>query len=420
MKAAQFDFVSFDDDELITENALIKDLSPEHLKVIFSEHQMGHYLPLTTLTYALTYKFFGEAPTPFHIFSILLHLICSWLVFLFIKLLTKSQYIALGVSVVFALHPMNTESVAWISSRSNLMFSLFYLASMIQYLRYNQSSDLNKILSVYLFFGLGLLCKSAMLTLPLTLLLIDWYQEGKITRKQIIGKIPLCIASFVFGILAIHFAGKFGTLNNPENFSSVERFCIGFRALIMQIEKFVLPINQSAIHFNPRSESIPTIVYLSPVIFLGIASIAFLKRNKTVIFGLIFFLIQMILVSQFIGIGNTITAERYAYLSHIGISLVLFTIILRFVKSQILRTSVLIMIVAILGILSFNRMDVWKNSESLYSNVISVYPDYGYGYYGLALAKQQQSLFKESLSLLDLAIEKESYFPNAINNRGNI
>ena len=211
------DFVwNWDDNEYIIENPVIKDISLNSLFTHFKIYQLGNYHPLTTISYAIEYKLFGENPLPYHINNITLHLINSLLVFIFIKKLTGKNEMAAIVSLLFAIHPLHTESVAWISERKDLLFTVFYLASLIFYMKYLKESVLddknikNKTTSsdkkVYIkkfipkanpfislirspltistfLFLLSLFSKAMGVSLPVVLLLIDYLLKRKLNIK---------------------------------------------------------------------------------------------------------------------------------------------------------------------------------------------------------------------------------------------
>ncbi len=416
-------FVNLDDDELITENPIVQDFSKNNLKYAFTHHQMGHYLPITTLTYQLSYFFFKNNPTPYHIFSLIIHVLNIFLIYLILKKLKIKDFTVIFTCLVFALHPLNVESVSWISARSNILYFFFYLLSVYSYISY---SGLKKNILTFLFFLLSCLSKSAAVTLPITLFMIDWYNNSSINiKKSIISKIPYLLISICFGLLAIHFSKQFGTFEVNNQFLWYDKLFLSSYALLFYIVKFFFPIHLSAIHFFPdKAPFLPWLYYTAFPIVLSLFGIIiyFIKKNKlsrVFTFGILWFIIHLFLVLQWLSIGNVITTERYVYAPYVGLSLIFFHLL----EKNILSIGIRWFIVGFMGLIflgiTYNRTKVWENSYTLYTDVIDKYPDKGYGYYGRGIYLLEQQHLDSAIRDFTLAIDKEKYFPNAYLNRGN-
>ena len=147
------DFVNWDDDVNIIQNNNIKNLSSENLKNIFTHSFIGGYTPLTTLSFAINYKFSELNPKPYHITNILLHLACTLLVFILLKQLGMNLFITFTVTLLFGIFPMRVESVAWITERKDVLYSFFFLLSAISYLQYMKDKKTVYYLLALLAFG---------------------------------------------------------------------------------------------------------------------------------------------------------------------------------------------------------------------------------------------------------------------------
>lgn len=202
-------FVSFDDRDYVTDNPVIRDISFTGIKVIFSSYVAGNYHPITVLFDAVIYHFFKLNSLPYHAFILLLHLINIILVFIFISLIDKNDrqskgktsnltlYTTLFVAALFALHPMHTETVNWVSDLKDLTYTLFFLSSLICYIKYirnkTQDTSINNYILCIFFFLMSLLSKSAAVTLPFVLLLLDYWYDRKFRLKIILEKLPFFI-----------------------------------------------------------------------------------------------------------------------------------------------------------------------------------------------------------------------------------
>ena len=193
-------FVNWDDDQYIQENWIIHTFN---IKEIFTGYFMGNYHPLTMLVLAIEYKLFGIAPTGYHLINLLIHLLNIILVYKLIVLLSDKKYVALIACLLFGIHPIHVESVAWVSELKDLLYAFFFLLSIIYYLKFIKSGD--KIFYFYslLLFLPALLSKAMAASLPLAMLLIDYFMGRKINLKNFLEKIPFFIIALIFGVLAI-------------------------------------------------------------------------------------------------------------------------------------------------------------------------------------------------------------------------
>ncbi len=136
-KTATYDFVNFDDKTYVLYNPVIKEITLDNLEKIFSEFNFSNYQPLVHLTYAVEYYFFGQNAAGYHIISVILHILNSILVLYLIFFLSKDSTIAFIVALLFSLHPMQVETIAWISEQKGLLSTFFYLLSFLSYIRYS-------------------------------------------------------------------------------------------------------------------------------------------------------------------------------------------------------------------------------------------------------------------------------------------
>lgn len=204
---------SWDDREYVTQNTVIQHLSPHSMARIFSTFFASTYLPLTMLSYMFDYRFFRLDPFGYHLTNLIFHLLNCLLVFWFVRLLSWNALVSFIAAIFFGVHPLHVESVAWISERKDVLYSFFFLLSMICYCHYLQTRKTGKVywLAV-VFFVFSLISKAMAITLPLLLLLTDYLKGRKYDRGMIADKIPFLIFAVCFGILGIY--GQGPTLQN--------------------------------------------------------------------------------------------------------------------------------------------------------------------------------------------------------------
>ena len=190
----------WDDDDYIKNNPLVRSLN---IKDIFSNFVMGNYHPLTVLSLALQFKIFELSEAGYHFVNFSIHTLNTILVFYAINLLSGKKGVALIAAGLFGIHPMHVESVAWICELKDLLYSLFFICSFIYYLKYQDGKNKKYYTYALIFFLLSLLSKAMAASLPVLLLLADYFRGIKINSKSIAEKIPFFILSIIFGFIAI-------------------------------------------------------------------------------------------------------------------------------------------------------------------------------------------------------------------------
>ncbi|MEA3479373.1 MAG: tetratricopeptide repeat protein, partial [Bacteroidota bacterium] len=373
----------WDDGEYLNDKH-ISELNLKNTGNYFSNYYLGMYQPLSVLTIAINHHFSGTRPAPYHATNLLLHLICIILIFRIFMEISNNQVFAGIAALLFALHPMNVEAVAWIAARSTTLFTLFYLSAILSYLRYLKNKDLKYYFYTLMLFACALFSKSMAMTFPLALILIDYLKQGEISKKSLIDKVPLLVLSFIFGLVTIDAARSFGHLEGMEySFSLINRLFIISYALVLYIFKFFIPIKLSVIYGFPGEANafLPVEYYLSIiVIVLIIAGIWKTKTyKKELIFGCLFFLVTIAPVLPIFWSRMFLAGERYVYLPYLGLIYVMGIMIKMLYEGQSrhidkYRSTIAITAIiylAFMGATSFRRSKVWKDPEQLLSAVIT-------------------------------------------------
>ncbi|MCD6010484.1 MAG: hypothetical protein K0Q79_346 [Flavipsychrobacter sp.] len=380
------DIATWDDTPYIRENALVKDLSWEGIKHIFSTPSMGNYHPLTILSYAIEYSFVQLEPWLYHFDNLLLHVLCTVLVYWLVWLLSKNRIAAVITALLFGLHPMHVESVAWAAARKDVLYGAFYLGALVLYVYYLRATSKKGLLyaGVLLLFLFSLLSKPVAVTLPLTLLLIDYIEKRNWTKQVIIEKLPFFILSLAFGIAAIKSQHTAGAMAMQKiEYSALERIALGGYAFITYLWKAVVPAGLRCLYHYPEKVggSISSVFYLYPVIAITLIALAwkFLRRNRILVFGLLFFIVNIALLLQFMQVGEAIVAERYSYIPYIGLFFIAGWYVSQYYetgKSNVRYAVLLLSVVCIgcMGFISSERCKVWADDISLWRDEIEKEP----------------------------------------------
>jgi len=389
------DFVNWDDDGYVIKNELIKEFTFKNIKKIFTTSFVSMYTPIAVLSYAVEYKIFNLNPHAYHTTNLIFHLLNSIVVFWLFLILSRNNKISFFVSIFFAIHPMHVESVAWIAERKDVLYALFYLGSMIAYLRYLKNFDQKKylILSIILFI-ISLFTKPMAVSLPFVLFLLDYYYERKIEKRAIIEKIPFFVLAIFFSILAVYTESD--AIERELLYSFPEITVFFFYRSCFYFFKLFMPLNLSAIHPYPNKIDglLPFKFILSPFIFTLIVilliylSIRFKKHRKTIIFGVLFFYITIAPVLQFIPVGQAIVAERYTYIPYLGLFFIVATFVQHFyddyVKNRAIFKALFLLlffiIVASTGYMTWQRCHIWRDGIIFWSDFIKNNPNSPAGY----------------------------------------
>jgi len=412
--------LGMDDDMYILDNSLLKSFD---LRAHFSEYIAGNYHPLTTLSYSVEYFFFGMNKTAFHTTNLLLHLLNTFLVFLFVSALLKNEMVAVISAGIFALHPMHVESVSWISERKDQLYTLFYLTSLIQYLKYKSLSKMKNLLLCGGSFILSLLSKSMAVTLPLMLFAIDFYQKSHLTSRIFLSKIPFFGLSVLFGIIALKSQSTGNTFYELHlNYSIFERASMLCYSVVFYMYKFLTPVNLSVYHFYPHEvELLPKMCPLIiTVVSWQLWKIRKSELGKITLFGFAIFIISLLPVLQLIPVGRAFASERYTYVAYIGLALPVAFFLntwLSHPKFKLMSLSIIIMATIVFSYLSFERNEVWKSSETLFTDLISKYPESGFGYYSRGVVYDHTNRLDLALKDYDSSILYNPNFHKSFNNR---
>ena len=423
------EFVEWDDDVYILTNNYIKDLSWHGIKTIFSVYYEGNYHPLTCFSNAVEYKLFGLNPKAYHFFNLVIHLLNVALVFRFIRLLSNNVNASAIVALFFAIHPMHVESVVWASERKDVLYAFFYLLSLIYYLKWKDGKGKYYKLSL-VYFLCSLLSKSMAVTLPAVLIVIDYFkspvdfQRSRISARYFLKHLPFFVLSVIFSIIAF-FSQQVGTEAVPT-YSFIDRIILASYGVAFYIIKSVLPVNMSAIILFPQKSGgmFPLQYYVAPLIFPAIIILIYKLKNyrKHLIFGLLFFLITISIVSQFFPFGKAIVAERYTYIPYLG----LFFIVGKIYSNTIEKNSktflkyILFVIAIIFSIVSFQRVKIWKSSNTLFTDAIEKDNNCALAYNNRGNYKNSIKDYRGALSDYSEAIRSDKNYFNAYKNRGRV
>ncbi len=427
LPALNKDFINYDDDLYITQNPNIVNFSFAHLPSIFSSFYEAQYSPVPTLIYGLIRMASGFNPLLYNLVAVFLHLITTMLVFKFIWSLGSNFRISFATAALFGIATLQVESVAWLAAvYKTCLYSIFFLSSLIVYVNYVKTKKIQLyIFSVLLFFT-SCFCKEQAVSLSLAVIAIDIYFGRKLFNwKVLLEKLPFFMISLAFGLITMA-----ATKSNKDiittTFSFSDRLIYASYALCLYIVKLFVPFKLSLYYpyFSLNKSMMLYLLFPLLLVALGVLYIwAIKKKNRFIIFGGLFFLVNMIfsLALQVVAVRPTVMADRYVYLGSIGIFFIVAKGLDILAEKKLIKpsliTSVFLVFFMITSVLTYSRNKVWKNTISITTDVVNKYPvplmwvNRGYEY-------RQRKEYDKALSDYNNAIKTDSTYALAFHNRG--
>ena len=398
-------FVRWDDGLLIYDNPAVWAITPATLKAIFTSYDPELYIPLTFLSYQIDFLIGGTKPVIYHLTNLLFHtgnaLLTAW----FTYLLSRRKWIGLVCGLLFAIHPLHTEAVAWASARKDVLSTFFFLLTLIGYLRYRRIGKFYRhSIVAYL---LALMAKVTVATLPVLLLLIDIFDGRKLDRKVLKEKIPYFALSVVFGIIAI-----FGKTSVLQRATLLEKMLMACKSTVFYLQKIVWPTELSVLYPYVGSIGLTNPDFLWPalsVITLFIIAFLSLRRTRAVFFGIFFFLITISPTFLNFAKGEMdlyFASDRYAYAGSIGIFFLIALGLSQLMQklSPKIVTGGVGVVILLFAFMAHTQSQTWRNTETLFGNVIEHYPNSHVAHNNLGNIYRRQDYLEKSIEHYEQAI----------------
>lgn len=372
-------FVNWDDNTYVVTNLTIRSLG--NFWDLMTVPVQGNYHPLTMLSLALNYAVSGLQPWSYHAVNLIFHLLNTYLVFrLAMQLSRDNVLIAYTVSLLFGIHPMHVESVAWVSERKDVLYSCFFLLGLLSYLKYLDKQD-QKALWVSLgWFVLSLASKPAAVIFPVVLFLVDLWRRRQIDLKVLLEKIPFLVLAGLVGYLTFQAQATSGATDSKDLFTLGSRVLFFFYGFMVYFLKMLVPVSLAAFYpFPTIGADWPIGYWIAPAFFVLVAAACWLARKKypVVAFGIGFYFINLVLVLQLFPVGSAVVAERYTYMPYIGLFFVLGWFLNEWFKDKTTNAVALVSGIGfILMVMAFRQAAVWENSLTLWDNSANTHPSH--------------------------------------------
>ena len=373
-----------------------------------------HYWPLTYTTFWLEHKIWGLEPSGYHVVNVLLHLLNSLLLWrLLVRLAVPGAWIA---AAVFAAHPLHVESVAWIIERKDVLSGLFYLTAVLAWLRFLERPRPWRHGLALLLFAAGLLSKSVVVTLPVALLIVQWWKSGRITGRDLQRLAPFFLVALLITALDLY-SVSVGSGSGFLDYSLPERVLIASRALWFYAGKLAWPTGLAVIY--PRwdiSLGDPWAwLYLAAALVL--AAVLWLTRHRIgrgPLAGALFFAVTLSPVLGFVNHGYmafSFVADRFQYLAGIGVMAVVIGAAAHGAGRlpgglKMGATGLLMAVLALLGTKTWRQAEIYRDNIHFFSHIVSLNPVARYAHHHLGNALNSAGRPDEALAAARIALEQ--------------
>lgn len=482
LPSLQNGFVNWDDNQYVYENPNIRSLDFKLIKWSLTAAVGGLWHPVTVLSLAFDYALWGLNPWGYHLTNILFHAFNTFLVFIVaVKLVKygsfkkdesgiKALLSGILTALLFGIHPLHVESVAWVSERKDVLSSFFFLSSILAYLRYSSIGGPKRPIfyaASFISFILALMSKPMAISLPIIFLIFDYYPLRRLTAANSVlrEKIPFFAFSLLASLITIWVQRLGGALQTLEEYPFAERVLIAVRALVFYLAKMVLPSNLAPYYPHPVRIDLFTIEYMGSIILLTMITILCitqsLKGYRLFLAIWLYYIVMLIPVIGIVKVGDQSMADRYTYLPSFGPFFLVglgITYLFRKLSKKHWQLAIIVLLIfmySFLVIKTIRQIAIWGDNMSLWSyeikllpgkaakaylnrgnafidignyrqgledfnEAVRINPSYALAYYNRGRAYYDLRKYELAITNYSRAIELNPQYDEAYGNRGNV
>jgi protein O-mannosyl-transferase len=386
-------FVNYDDDRYVTENPHVRQgLTVETFTWALTSTEQANWHPLTWMSHALDCSLFRLNPAGHHFTSVLLHAVNVVLLYLLLIWATGRFGPSLFVAMLFALHPINVESVAWVAERKNVLCTTFFFLTLWAYGWYAQKPGSKRYLAVAALFAAGLASKPMVITLPFVLLLLDYWPLNRVagddsrkaaisqpqfTRSRLVlEKLPLLLLSFASAVITMQAQQAGGAMRSTTQFSLGVRIANAIYAYAMYLWKMVWPAKLAPLYPHPGDTLASWRIMVAALMLIAITAVVWrFRERRYLLSGWLWFLGTLVPVIGLVQVGDAAMADRYAYIPLIGVFVMISFGVADWSaqkKRGAAPTLAAAVVLMIFAVATYRQIGYWQSNVDLWTHTLAV------------------------------------------------
>jgi tetratricopeptide (TPR) repeat protein len=396
-QTAGFGFINYDDNKYVYENPVVeKGLTWQGALWALSYSQIGHWHPLTWLTHMADCQVYGLWAGGHHITNVALHTVATALLFLVLRKMTGTLWRSAFVAAVFAVHPLRAESVAWIAERKDVLSGMFFMLTLWAYLHYVRQPSRGRYLAMALLFGLGLLSKNMLVTLPFVLLLLDWWPLGRMRRAEATAgeagsrspgvpfwglvkeKIPLMLLSAGSCIATASVSEKIGEADRVPVLARIGNAVVSY---VVYLRQMVFPAGLANLYPYPHNGPPIWRVCVALAVLAAVTAgvVACRQKRPFLLVGWLWYLGMLAPAIGIVQISYYAHADRYTYLPGIGLAMAgtwaVAELSAGWKHRRVVLGSLMMAVMGALTVCGHIQTSYWKDGESLWTHTLACTSD---------------------------------------------
>jgi tetratricopeptide (TPR) repeat protein len=420
-----FDFINYDDGDFIIDNPNVRQgITAQGLEWALTSDYEGNWVPLTWVSHMLDCQFFGLDSGWHHLHNVLLHALAAVMLCIFLQRATGTRGRSALVAFLFALHPLHVQSVAWVAERKDVLSACFWFLTLWLYVRYAERPGTGRYLAVALTFGLGLMAKPMMVTLPFVLLLLDYWplaRLGQRGRKAFWEKLPL------LGLVGAATAITYLAQKHAESVNLIPlkaRLANATHSYALYILQTFWPVRLAILYPYPRAFAFALLPLLAEGILLVVVTtgvIVLRRRAPYLLMGWGWFVVTLVPVIGLVQVGDQAHADRYMYVPMVGLLIMLIwgaAEILEKLRAKKLAIPLAAAACLASAVVSWVQVGYWRNGETLFRRALAVTSDNKIANNNLGNYLMSSGRLSEAIPYFETAVRIDPEFPTARNNLG--
>ena len=425
-------FVTLDDPGYVSENPhVLAGLTWSGVRWAWTTGMLANWHPLTWLSHMLDVQIFGAQAGWHHAVSLGLHAVNTLLVFALFLRMTGAVWRSACVAALFAAHPLHVESVAWISERKDVLSALFWLLASLTYVSYTRRRSAGRYALTLGLFALGLLAKPMVVTLPIVLLLLDYWPLGRVdvtrlgasVRSLYLEKVPFVALAALSGVITFLVQRQGGAVSGLAALPLMVRVTNALVSYVRYLVKMCWPVDLAVFYPYDRAMSVWLGVgALALLVAMSVLVIRASSRAPYLIVGWLWYLVTLLPVIGIVQVGTQAMADRYTYLPLLGpfVMIVwgLHALAARRVQLRTVFSAAAVVSILLCAVAARAQVAVWKDNETLWTHTLAVTRDNYRAEYAIGTILGQQGRPAEARAHFTEAVRLEPGFAEAQFNLG--